>query len=96
MHTHTHSHSHSLTHTHTHSHTHTLGGITTLAIDGDALDEYSRATGSDANLDEFMARMTRDDVIPEDVRRRCVIEATRVRTSVQVSTCTEISYQSNV
>ena len=49
------------------------------------MDDYSRATGSDTNVDEFMARMTRDDVIPDEVRRRCVVEATRVRNSVQVS-----------
>ena len=60
------------------------GGITTLAIDRNALDEYSRATDSDANLDEFMARMIGDDVIPEDVRRRCTIEVTHVRNSTEV------------
>ena len=66
--------------------THTLsGGITTLAIDRDALDEYSRATDSDANLDEFMTRMTRDDVIPYEVRERCTVEVTHVRNSTQVS-----------
>ena len=62
------------------------GGITTLAIDRDALDEYSRATDSDANLDAFMARMTRGDIIPTDVRRRCTVEVTHVRNSTQVST----------
>ena len=61
------------------------GGITTLAVDRDALDEYSRATNSDANLDEFMARMTRDDVIPDGVRERCSVEVTHVRNSTEVS-----------
>ena len=60
------------------------GGITTLAIDKDALDEYSRATESIGNLDEFMARMTRDDIIPRDVRMRCSVEVTHVRNSTQV------------
>ena len=60
------------------------GGITTLAIDRDALDEYSHATESIANLDEFMARMTRDDIIPSDVRLRCDVEVTHVRNSTQV------------
>ena len=82
MYTHTHTHTH--THIHIHTHTHT-GGITTLAIDRDALDEYSRATDSDANLDEFMTRMTRDDVISDDVRRRCTVEVTHVRNSTEVS-----------
>ena len=64
---------------------HTLsGGITTLAFDGDALDEYLRATESNANLDEFMARMTRGDIIPSDVRLRCILEVTHVRNSTQV------------
>ena len=63
------------------------GGITTLAVDRDALDEYSRATNSDANLDEFMARMTRDDVIPDEVRQRCNVEVTHVRNSTEVSAC---------
>ena len=62
-----------------------IGGITTLAIDREALDEYSRATDSDANLDEFMARMTRD-VIPDEVRQRCNVEVTHVRNSTEVST----------
>ena len=60
------------------------GGITTLAIDKDALDEYSRVTESIGNLDEFMARMTRDDIIPSDVRLRCDVEVTHVRNSTQV------------
>ena len=64
-----------------------IGGITTLAIDRDALDEYSRATDSDANLDEFMTRMTRDDVIPDEVRQRCNVSVTLVRNSTEVSTC---------
>lgn len=65
------------------------GGITTLALDRDALDEYSRATNSDANLDEFMARMTRDDVIPDGVRERCNVEVTHVRNSTEVSQSAE-------
>ena len=60
------------------------GGITILAIDQDALDEYSQATGSDTNLDEFMARMTRD-VIPDKVRKRCSVEVSHVRNTTQVS-----------
>ena len=60
------------------------GGITTLAIDKDALDEYLRATGLNANLDEFMARMTRNDIIPSDVRLRCHVKVTHVRNSTQV------------
>ena len=64
---------------------HTLsGGITTLAFDRDALDEYLGATESNANLDEFMARMTRGDIIPSDVRLRCILEVTHVRNSTQV------------
>ena len=65
---------------------HTLsGGITTLAFDRDALDEYLGATESNANLDEFMARMTRGDIIPSDVRLRCTLEVTHVRNSTQVT-----------
>ena len=60
------------------------GGITTLAIDKDALDEYSRATESIGNLDEFMAQMTRNDIIPRDIRLRCNVEVTHVRNSTQV------------
>ena len=56
-----------------------------MAIDREALDEYSRATNSDANLDEFMARMTRDDVIPDSVRERCRVEVTYVRNSTEVT-----------
>ena len=67
-----------------HTCAHNAGGITTLAIDRDALDEYSRATGSDANLDKFMARMTRDDVISDEVRRRCRIEVSHVRNTTEV------------
>ena len=62
-----------------------IGGITTLAIDRDALDEYSRATDSNANLDEFMARMTRDDALPDEVRQRCNVEVTHVRNSTEVT-----------
>ena len=56
-----------------------------MAVDREALDEYSRATNSDANLDEFMARMTRDDVIPDSVRERCRVEVTHVRNSTEVT-----------
>ena len=74
---------HNYTYTHLpHKYT---GGITSLAIDRDALDEYSRATGSDSNLDEFMARLTGNDVIPKEVRERCSIEVTLVRNTTEVS-----------
>ena len=61
------------------------GGITTLAFNRDALDEYLGATEFNANLDEFMARMTRGDIIPSDVtiRLRCILEVTHVRNSTQ-------------
>ena len=67
-----------------------------MAVDREALDEYSRATNSDANLDEFMARMTRDDVIPDSVRERCRVEVTHVRNSTEVTVAAACHYELHI
>lgn len=58
----------------------------TLAIDDDALDEHTRATGQDIDLDDFMSRMVRGGVIPRDLDQRCTLAATRTTTTRQVHT----------